>query len=230
MIELIVGLPGQGKSLCTARTVLDLLERNERWFQATGKRRHIVSNMPFSEALREKYPDVIQYWSQLEDVVHRDNVDVIFDEVANKFDARNWLNLPDSVKWWLRHHDKGGVEIYANTQHFEAVDVQFRRLVNRMYVVSKLIGSARPAATRPPARRVWGVCMLRQHDPKTYSYESDAGEVVRSAVGIPSFFFIRRSLVEVYDTTYKILGDSETRLRHVEKRCVECGTMKVVHS
>jgi len=229
MIELVVGLPGQGKSLMGAQTVLSLLERNKRWEKQTGIKRRIASNMPFSDDLREQYPDSIVYWTDIDEVVKLPDVDVLFDEVANKFDARNWLNLSDSVKWWLRHHDKEGVEIYANTQHFEAVDIQFRRLINRLFVVTKLIGSARPSATKPRAKRIWGVVMCRQHDPKTYSFEGDTGEKVRSAIGIPNFFMITRKLVSIYDTRHKILGDNETSLRHVVKRCPECHLAKVTH-
>lgn len=230
MIELVVGLPGQGKSLMAARTVVDLARRNLAWEQRTGIKRQIASNMPFSPSFTDQYPGMFRYWTDIDDVVGLPDVDVIFDEVANKFDARNWLNLSDKVKWWLRHHDKEGVEIYANTQHFEAVDVQFRRLVNRLYVVTKLIGSARPAATRPPSRRVWGVIMVRQHDPKLYKFETDTGENVRSAFGIPDFFRIKKSLVSIYDTRYKIMGDDTTTLRHSVKRCADCGVERVVHT
>lgn len=229
MIELVVGLPGQGKSLTSARTVLDLLARNERWFKKSGIRRRIASNMPFAPFLLERFPEQIVYWKTLEEVVLLEDVDVIWDEVANQMDARNWLNLPESVKHWLRHHDKVGVEVYANTQHLEAVDVQFRRLINRLYVVTKLFGSPRPAVTKPPIAKVWGVVMLRQHDPKLYAWQSDTGEVVKSAIGMPSFFWMSRRLVAVYDTRYKILADAETSLRHIVKRCPTCRTEKVVH-
>lgn len=229
MIELVVGLPGQGKSLFSAKTVLELLERNKRWEKRSGIRRRVMSNMRFCEALEKQWEGYIGYWKTLEEVIHLPDVDVIFDEVANKFDARNWLNLPGDVKEWLRHHDKDGIEIYANTQHYEAVDIQFRRLVNRLLVVSKLVGSGRPSATKPPIRRVWGVVWVRQHDPKTYSFQSDTGEVVRSAIGFGFPFFIHRKLVDIYDTRAKVAGDSETTLRHVVKRCPECRMERVVH-
>lgn len=230
MIELVCGLPGQGKSLMAAKTVRDLVRRNLAWERKTGIKRRIASNMPFSPEYTARYPDMFVYWTDIDDVVAMQDVDVIFDEVANKFDARNWVNLPEKVKWWLRHHDKDGIEIYANTQHFEAVDVQFRRLVNRLYVVSKIIGSARPAATRPLPKRIWGVIMVRQHDPRTYAFESDTGENVRSAFGIPSFFFINRELVDIYDTRYKILGDDSSTFRHSIKKCPDCGLERVVHT
>jgi len=229
MIELAVGLPGQGKSLLSAKTVLDLLHRNARWEKRSGKVRRILSNMPLSPSLMAKWPDRIGYWRTLEEVCEQEDCDVIWDEVANQMDARNWLNLPQSVKEWLRHHDKVGVEVYANTQNFEAVDVQFRRLVNRLFVVSKLIGSPRPAATKPPIRKVWGIIMMRQHDPKLYKFVNDTGEEVKSAYGMPSFFTIRREYVDAYDTTYKVPADLETELRHIEKVCKTCKTMKVVH-
>lgn len=229
MIELVVGLPGQGKSLLSARTVLDLLVRNERWFKQSGIRRRIASNMPFAPFLMERFPDRIVYWKSLEEVSKLEDVDVIWDEVANQMDARNWLNLPENVKHWLRHHDKDGVEIYANTQHIEAVDVQFRRLVNRLLVVQKIVGSPRPSATKPPIRNVWGICMYRQHDPKTYSYTKDTGDEVKSASGFPSFFWISRKLVAVYDTRHKIFADSETVLRHITKRCPQCGLVAEKH-
>jgi hypothetical protein len=241
MIELIVGLPGQGKSLVAAKTVLELLERNEKWNKKTEKDfapsekrpywlpRRIASNMPFSPSLEEKWPDRFKYWTTLDELVKLENVDVIFDEVANQFDARNWQLLADDVKRWLRHHDKDGIEVYANTQHYEAVDVQFRRLVNRLYVVRKLIGSPRPAATKPIPKRIWGVCYLRQHDPKTYAHESDTGDVVKSAIGIPSPFFIHKKYVDAYDTTYKIEGDKIVRTRHIIKKCSDCGHETIAH-
>lgn len=163
-------------------------------------------------------------------MVSLSDVDVMFDEIANQFDARNWLNLPDSVKWWLRFHDKDGIEIYANTQHYEQVDIAFRRLVNRLYVVQKLIGSPRPAATKPKPKRVWGVIMYRQHDPKIYKWETDTGEKkVRSAVNFPNFFLIRKRYVDIYDTSFKAKGDDETQLRHLNRVCATCGYTKEVH-
>lgn len=229
MIELTVGLPGQGKSLFSAKTVLELLERNKRWEKRSGIRRKVMSNMRFCEALEKKWEGYIGYWKTLDEVIALPDVDVIFDEVANKFDARNWLNLPSDVKEWLRHHDKDGIEIYANTQHYEAVDVQFRRLVNRLMVVTKIIGSGRPSATKPPIKHVWGIVWVRQHDPKTYSYESDTGEKVKSALNFGTPFFIHRKLVDIYDTRAKIKGDSETSLRHITKTCATCGMVKDVH-
>jgi len=72
--------------------------------------------------------------------------------------------------------------------------------------------------------------MVRQHDPKLYKFESDTGEQVRSSFGIPSFFFIHKRLVDMYDTRYKILGDDATILRHIVKRCPDCGEVKVAHT
>jgi len=229
MIELVVGLPRQGKSLFSAKTVLELLERNKRWHKRSCIQRKIMSNMPFSPELEAKWPNCIGYWKRLEDVIRMDDVDVVFDEVANLFDARNWLNLSADVKEWLRHHDKMGVEIYSNTQHFEAVDVQFRRLVNRLMVVTKLIGSGRPSATKPPIRWVWGIIWVRQHDPKTYSYQGDTGEKVKSAITLGFPFFIHKALVDIYNTRHKIAGDNELILQHRVKKCLTCNETKIFH-
>jgi len=229
MIELVVGLPSQGKSLLSAKTVLELLERNKRWQKKSGIQRKVMSNMPFSEELMAKWEGWIGYWKTLEEVIALPDVDVIFDEVANQFDARNWLNLPSGVKEWLRHHEKDGIEIYANTQHFEAVDVQFRRLVNRLIVVQKLIGSGRSSATKPPIRRPWGVIWATPHDPKTYSFQKDTGEKVNSRIGLGFPFFITRKLVDIYNTRYKIKGDTETTYRHITKKCSTCGYARDVH-
>lgn len=231
MIELIIGMPGEGKSLYTARTVLFLLERNKKWEQKSGVIRRIASNMPFAQFLSEQYPNRITYWKTLAQLAELEDCDVIFDEVANQLDSRNWPNLPDEIKYWLRHHDKVGVEVYANTQNYEAVDVQFRRLVNRLYVVKKFIGSRRPAPTRPPVKRIWGLCYLRRHDPRLYSWEADTGnlEEVKSAMGMPEFLWITKRLVSVYDTRYKIPGDSSLCWRHLTKSCATCGYTKDVH-
>ena len=52
--EICEGAPGQGKSLYTAKRTVKLFNRNKKWFERTGKRRVIWSNIKFSESTGER--------------------------------------------------------------------------------------------------------------------------------------------------------------------------------
>jgi len=52
--EITEGAPGQGKSLYSARKVVNLLKRNKRWKKRSGIVRKIASNIKYSEEFEEK--------------------------------------------------------------------------------------------------------------------------------------------------------------------------------
>jgi len=116
-------------------------------------------------------------------------------------DARSFATLSDEVKRFLSQYDKRGVEIYANTQDYSIVDLRARMFVTRVATMSKIIGSRRPSATKPPIKTVWGLVLVRDlaewkaSDPskKTYEY-------------IPSFFLINKEDVKIYDTRQTIIA------------------------
>lgn len=236
MKTIYTGLEGSGKSLKLAAVAIGLVRRNHKWHALTGISRPIFSNMTFSEsftsyALSENVP--IKYWKNLDDLIAVRDADVLIDEVGNYFDSRLWADLSLDCRRWLTQGNKTGVEIYGTAQDFAQVDKSFRRLVNDLYEIRKLFGSRRPSATKPPVKRIWGVCSVMSLDPQGYDEEKK----VKSSI-IPSFFIIKRTHCEIFDTTERIERSAYPALRHEERYCQfheklggdgSCRFCKVVH-
>lgn len=234
MIEVVMGIPGAGKSLYMAKKTMWLLERNLKWYQsqyiawqkkkfltpedraeAEPKPRYIYSNVAFSESLHKQYPNLLQYWSDPQEIVKLRDVDIIWDEIATHLDSTQWANVPLELKRWLQQHRKLGLEIYGNTQEFLMIDISMRRLVARVYHLVKLFGSRDPSPTRPPVKKIWGLIWLRRVDPLTFDDEKK-----RKYLG-SSFFWIKRKYVEVYDTRQQIQQGEYPPLKHIRRYCMD---------
>jgi len=226
------GLESSGKSLKLAMVTVSLLYRNSRWLQKSGVIRPIISNLKFSQdfnSLAENLGIPLLYWQNLDELIKYDNADVIIDEVGNYFDSRMWQDLSLDVRRWLTQGAKSGIEIYGSAQDFAQVDKSFRRLTNSLYEITKVIGSSRPSPTKPPVKRIWGVCMIRELDPRSYNEDK---KKFASSFSIPSFFLIARKYCEIFDTTQKIERGIFPRLRHEERFCEDptCGFHKIMHT
>ena len=214
------GLESSGKSLKLAMVVVEIAYRNAKWKKESGKTRPIYSNLQFAKAFHEHVTKELQipihYWENIDDLVKIEQADVIVDEVGNYFDSRLWQDLSLDVRRWLTQGAKSGIEVYGSAQDFAQVDKSFRRLVNELWEIKKLIGSPRPSPTRPPVRRIWGVCSVRQLRPE--SYKEDNKQVVSETFGLPRLMFIQRRYCEIFDTTQKIKRSGYPALRHEVRR------------
>jgi len=226
------GLESSGKSLRLAKVVADIVDRNAKWKEKTGVERPIVSNIRFSKefetyAIEEKGVPII-YWNNLDDIIRYDNADIIIDEVGTYFDSRLWADLSLDVRRWLTQGAKTGIEIYGSAQDFAQVDLAFRRLVNHLYHIVKLVGSPRPSATRPPVKRIWGICSMRELNPR--EYKEDKKSFDKTSI-FPSFFMIERQYCEIFDTTQKIQRSLPPLMKHVERFCSDenCSFHKTIH-
>jgi len=213
------GLESSGKSLKLAMVASDILHRNAKWKEKTGITRPIASNLEFSK-LFQKEAELMQIpiiiWRNLTELVELQNADVFIDEVGNYFDARLWADLPLDVRMWLSQGAKSGIEIYGSAQDFAQVDKSFRRLCNELYEITKVIGSPRPSATKPPVKKIWGVCMMRGLDPRAYNEDK---KKFSSSFELPHFFFIQKVYCDMFDTTQKIKRSSPMPYRHEERFC-----------
>jgi len=197
--EIIEGAPGQGKSLYTARLVRKLIKRNRKWYDQSGIIRKIYSNIFFSDSFYTENNEFIGYWRSPLELVQIQDADIVWNEIATELDSRNFATLPDELKILLSQYRKRGIDIYANTQDFSMVDARARLMVTRVATLNKIIGSSDPSPTKPPVKRIWGLVAVRevenyketQSDKKVYGW-------------IPSFFFIDREDVELYDTRQAI--------------------------
>lgn len=214
------GLESSGKSLRLAMQVTELVYRNNKWRKKTGKIRPIYSNMQFSadfaEWAQNEMGVPLRYWKDLTELIEITHADIICDEVGNYFDSRMWETLSLDVRRWLTQGAKTGIEFYGSAQDFAQVDKAFRRLVNHLYLIRKLIGSPRPAATKPPVKRIWGICMLSELDPQGYDEDK---KKFKGFTLIPDFFFITRESCEIFDTGQKIERSLPPPFKHIERFC-----------
>jgi hypothetical protein len=218
--ECIEGAPGQGKSLYTARLAKRLLSRNLKWYEKSGVIRPIFSNIVFKQDFKDKWGNFIQYWKNPSELCKLHDCDILWDEIATELDSRNFANLSDELKRFLSQYRKRGVDIYANTQDFSMVDARARLMITRVATLNKIIGSPDPSPTKPPVKKIWGLIAIRDvenfketnPEKKQYGY-------------IPTFFFIDREDIEIYDTRQAI--DAGTlpvrRLRKQTEICDEDG-------
>jgi len=231
------GLEGNGKTLRLAMQAEHLLERNSEWYQKTGVPRPIASNFGLSEEFEERSLAAgvpIIYWRHLHELIKISQADVLIDEVGNYFDSRLWSDLSLDVRQWLTQGDKSGIELYGTAQDFGQVDKSFRRLVTQLLHITKAVGSPRPAATKPPVKKVWGLCWIFALDPRTYDEGDD--KLAKLSILDWRFFLIRERYTKIFDTTQKIGRSQPAPLRHEVRYCEhfhdeksECKHFKVSH-
>jgi len=199
------GLESSGKSLLLARKARQLVKRNSKWFNITGVKRPIRSNLIFSPSFVEYAENnnvPILYWTNLEEIIYHQECDVFIDELLKYFDARLWQNLSLDAKHWLTQGAKTGVHVYATAQDFSQVEKQFRILCSKVYMVNKLIGSPRPMKTAPDVKYIWGICLTREVAPKSFKGDSATMEVLSF---VPSPFLILKEDTEIFNTNAKVV-------------------------
>jgi len=214
------GLEGNGKTLRLAMQAEDLLERNAEWYQRSGISRPIAPNFKLSEQFEQRAYEAgvpIIYWRHLHELIKIQQADVLIDEVGNYFDSRMWSDLSLDVRQWLTQGDKSGIELYGTAQDFGQVDKSFRRLVTQLLHITKAMGSPRPAATKPPIGRIWGLCWIFALDPRTYDENDD--KFAKLSIFDWRFFVIRKRYTEIFDTTQKIPRSEPAPLRHEVRYC-----------
>lgn len=227
MICIYTGLPGAGKSQKMALTMLDILERNEKWYQKSGIVRPIYSNLHLNPELEERYEKFLKYWEDPAELVKSRDVDVFWDEIATHLDSTQWQNVALEIKRWLQQHRKFGIEIYGTTQDFAMVDKSMRRMTSDLYYLTKLIGSRDKSSTKPDPKYIWGLVAVKELDPTTYDEDT---KTMRA--GFPSFMWFSRETVNVFDTRQEIKSGKYPPLNHIERDCIKegCDFHKIVHA
>jgi len=226
MIKIYTGLPGSGKSLRTAKELLYLLDRNFKYWKKSGIRREVWSNIKISPKLEKQYEHFIQYWEDPEVLVKLRDVDIIWDEIATYLDSTQYQNTPLELKRWLQQHRKFGIDIYGNTQDFLMVDIAMRRLTSSVLICRKMLGSRDKSATRPKINKLWGLVIIREVDPDSYTENKTEYKFISWEL-----LGIRKVYCDAFDTTQEIKPGKYPSLRHITRACEHdgCGFVKVVH-
>lgn len=231
IFAVVEGPPGQGKSLKTAITTRELLERNKKWHEKGNPLRSVYANIKFTQEFEQKWGEYLKYWVNTSQLVKLRDCDIVWDEIATELDARNWPNLDIETRRFLSQYRKRGLDIYANTQDFSMIDGRARLMITSVTTLSKGFGSADPSATKPAVKRPWGIVFMweilnwKETDP-----------LKKQTTFFPSWFFIRKRDIEIYDTTQDIAQGELPPLRHTVRKCEfygvpghECNYCKVVH-
>lgn len=237
MIVVFTGLPGSGKSLKLARTLIEVLYRNKFFYQKQVKRyakengldpktfidteglipkRVLYTNLKFSKEVEDEFPGFIKYWTDLRELTSLRDVDVAIDEIATYFDARLWETLSLEMRRWLAQHRKFGIEIYGTSQDFAQCDKAFRRLTSGLLYLRKWIGSADISPTRPNPKYIWGLVMVTELDPTTYDEQKSK---FKTDSIIPTFMFITRKHTAIFDTRAEVKLSKALPMKHIDRVC-----------
>lgn len=222
--ELTIGRPGTGKSMYTAKLVLWALKRAEYIYKKLGVVRKVALNFHINQQLQKKYHDYLYYWTDPMQLIELKDFDLFIDEIANYFPSDKWKDTHYEVRRMFAQHRKRGMEIFANTQDYRMVDINCRRMLSRVFQLFKIIGSRSPSATLPKIKHPWGVIAQFELDPETLEDDKE-----KERVGLPTFFFITKKLVDLYDTKEDIKPAPPPNFHHITRSCVVCRFRKDIH-
>jgi len=218
------GLESSGKTLLMAKKAQELVARNKRWKKKFGFTRKILTNMIFSDQFKKANVGYLDFFTDVNQVVGTQGVDILWDEISSDFSALKREPLPRNVNRWLRQGAKQGVHIYATAQEFHDVHLDFRRRVIECYSVRKMFGSRRVGANLPPVPHIWGLCLV--FSIKIHPYNELQPEKLSI---IPNLLVIEKSLTKIFDTGQLISASAELPLEHIVRVCPTCGYRRLIH-
>jgi len=220
------GLESSGKSLQLSIKADEVLKRNVSWAYKRMRQGlpHVKRTMAFDSPMSKEFQDEIfeagciyMQFSNLIDILYLSQADIFINEIIKYFPSSGSNPLTNEQMDFLTQGAKSGVFMYCASQDFSQAHKQFRLLVNEVYTVTKLIGSRRPIESGPLVKKVWGVCMLRKVDPR--SFKGDSVSMQTAGPFNFSFFFINKRDTERFDTLFKV-PLSELPAKYVRKQKV----------
>lgn len=149
--------------------------------------------------------------------------DLFIDEVGAYFDSRTYSDLPLATRLWLAQAQKLGVRIYGGAQDWGQIDVSFRRLVNRLYELKKVIGTRRPSKTIPAGEYPWAIVLAYKVAPAA---SSDSTEL-RTLSILPEIHFAGKRSFARFDTNARIQDSEYPPLKRVVRHWTDPKTGKI---
>lgn len=243
-IYLVWGRPGMGKSLDQARTALKLFAQYKQIQKKYPQLPHrtMWSNQKFNDTLeKEHLHKDLFYWENPRQLKGLRDVDILWDEIGKDLPGDSWRDTPKWLRQLFSHYRKRGNRIYANTQDYKSVDINFRRMIKTAWRVKKVIGNRDISVTMPAVKNVWGIIKKQEFDPIVV--EQLGGDLIadidqkhqkKFLGGIKSktrYFLIKRKYVNAYDTTAEIPPYMPDKFEHHTITCEDpkCGFERVEH-
>lgn len=149
------------------------------------------------------------------------NADIFWDEIADDIPREKWNELPEELKQIFSHARKRGNRIFANTQKYEMVAIDFRRQVDIACWCVKVFGSRDIDVTKPNPKMIFVFQMVSFFDPMDMENEDDPRNLMQLREGFPSFHFYTRRDVSVFDTEWEVPPTEYNRMKELKFMCVE---------
>jgi len=221
------GEPGSGKGIKLSITTVKLIERNKKWHEKYKLPiRKVAINIKLSKLIEEENLKYIVYWEDPVQLLAMRGVDIVWDEIASYLDATNWKNVDGRIRHFMRMHRHYGIDIYGATQDLPTVDISMRRLIKGVWRCNKLIGSPDVSETKPEVKHPWGIITVRKVQKQSWKKEA----VDYKYSFFPDIIFITKKKVSAYDTTQEIIAPAEyPPLKHIKRKCADCGLEKISH-
>lgn len=164
MISLVEAKPGQGKTVYATYRIMEALEMKKRSLTVAT---NIDTNIPHSDRFF-----FVRDWDDILKLIYthvnrsamskkrEGSLLIVLDELSLLMNARNWDSLPMDVQYILRAHRHFGVDILGFSQSVKDIDVAYRRLVQKLYSVSR-VGTL-PFGKFPYGP--WGMFVVLEYD------------------------------------------------------------------
>lgn len=244
-IYFTVGQKGSGKSLREARQALGIMNnyyRTERKYPELKKRIYF-SKQKFAPRIEELELNSdsnptghLYYWSnayQLLSCPRRNcwrgnsshpvhNTDIFWDEIGDDISREKWNEIPEDLRQVFSHARKRGNRIFANTQKYEMVAIDFRRQVDVAVWVRKLFGSRDIDVTLPNIKRIWVIQYIRRFDPMDIENENDPRKLEDLVLWDwwwNRFAWYTGKHVSIFDTEWEVPPTLYNKLREVKYHC-----------
>jgi len=120
-IYLYIGIPGQGKTISMTEHIFRL------------KKQFPKAKVFTNYGLNIQDGEITSVWDLIELDNGSDGIIFGFDEVQNTFSSRFWQNFPPEMIALLTQNRKKAKMFLCTTQHFQSIEVNFRRICN--YVI-----------------------------------------------------------------------------------------------
>lgn len=229
MKTVIIGKEGSGKTLLLGRYALKSVNYSSKLIRKYGYSYHrpLITNVQYSDDFiryaKSKGVKVIQ-WHNLDELPDFSECSLQIDEIPAYFDSRTFADLPLNVRLWLAQAQKLGVYMYGTAQDWSQVDISFRRLVNKLILVRKLVGSRRPSKTIPGSKIPWVLGLSWNLNPEA---NATTDELQVSLLQYPKPTLYTKKDALRFDTNARVTLSDPPPLKKVVRVCPEDGYTRV---
>jgi len=186
MINVVVGKPGQGKTLYLVKLAAEEMDLGRDVYSNF----YINRDKLIANGLIKKPQGAgnLFFWKRTSELIKLRKGLILIDECQIYFNSRSWKTLPPELQYKFQQHRKHGLDIWGAVQNLKRIDTVVRELVNTVYEVHKM-------------GRIFRI----------NGYDVEEIDKANRKGGIGRIFLLRKKLYECYDTMQEIASDYAER-------------------